>query len=445
MAGLRAATVLAGARKQVLLLEGRDRLGGRIHSLHEPGWPVLEAGAEFVHGTPPALERLRRRSGIRRIEQPDRHLHSDGRRLRPADREWEQAMALLEHLPRQPPDRSYAQLSRERGWQRLAGARVQHLARAFVEGFNAAPAGAVSAVSLGRQTAASSEIQGDRLLRLEGGYGRLVEAMVSDALRAGVTIRTGARVERLRWRAGAVTVQGRGVLDKAMPVVHARAAVLTLPLGVLKARPPARGAVRFSPELPADKLAAIERLLVGPVMRMALRFAADTPGLQTEAFTFLHVDGAAFPTFWRLPAPARQDTPTLLGWSAGPAAQRLAGRSPEQRLRAAVRSLGRGLLVSPTALLQALEGWRLFDWQDDPFTRGAYSFAPPGGAELPGQLAAPVADTLFFAGEATHTDGATGTVHGALETGDRAARLLLRAWEMPEPRPLVWTPRAVLR
>ena len=52
MAGLRAAIALAAAGRRVCLLEGRDRLGGRIDTRHQPGWPTVEAGAEFVHGRP---------------------------------------------------------------------------------------------------------------------------------------------------------------------------------------------------------------------------------------------------------------------------------------------------------------------------------------------------------------------------------------------------------
>jgi monoamine oxidase len=116
----------------------------------------------------------------------------------------------------------------------------------------------------------------------------------------------------------------------------------------------------------------------------------------------------------------------VTAWSAGPAAQHLPP-SPEARLRGALASLGRGLEVPTRALLDELRGFRLFDWQGDPFARGAYSYCPPGGLHLPETLAAPVADTLFFAGEATHTSGHTGTVHGALETGARAAAEILRA------------------
>ena len=64
----------------------------------------------------------------------------------------------------------------------------------------------------------------------------------------------------------------------------------------------------------------------------------------------------------------------------------------------------------------------MHDWSDDPFSRGAYSYIKVGGLSARAALASPVEKTLFFAGEATATDGQGGTVNGALVTGERAAR-----------------------
>ena len=71
------------------------------------------------------------------------------------------------------------------------------------------------------------------------------------------------------------------------------------------------------------------------------------------------------------------------------------------------------------------------DWKQDPWARGAYSWIPAGALEVPARLAEPVDDTLFFAGEATDTAGYRGTVHGALETGLRAAAELLASLRNP--------------
>ena len=67
------------------------------------------------------------------------------------------------------------------------------------------------------------------------------------------------------------------------------------------------------------------------------------------------------------------------------------------------------------------------DWMKDPFALGAYSYAPARMVDMPKRLAAPMSETLLFAGEATETEGEQGTVHGALASGERAAHEILAA------------------
>jgi monoamine oxidase len=80
------------------------------------------------------------------------------------------------------------------------------------------------------------------------------------------------------------------------------------------------------------------------------------------------------------------------------------------------------LFGEPALAREEFEGGMMHDWGRDPFARGAYSYVAVGGGDARAALAAPVDDTLFFAGEATSNDGQGGTVNGALETGERAAR-----------------------
>jgi monoamine oxidase len=78
----------------------------------------------------------------------------------------------------------------------------------------------------------------------------------------------------------------------------------------------------------------------------------------------------------------------------------------------------------PEAAYDAFETAYVHDWQRDPFARGAYAYVTVGGEGAPDDLARPVDDTIFFAGEATAADGEIGTVAGALASGVRAARAL---------------------
>jgi monoamine oxidase len=421
-AGLTAARGLAARGRRVLVLEARDRVGGRIDPRIEPGWPAgFEAGAEFVHGRAPAIERLVRLGRWRLREVEERHWQGDGRRLVRIDGRWKAALALLEELPQAGRDRTFDELAAAAGWRRRAGPDVRGLLRTYVEGFNAAPADRIGLQGLRLQTRAASAIDGDRLFRLPGGYGPLVDLLARRARRAGAVFRMGTEARGVRWRRGRAIVETRALLGARSSRLATRAVVVTVPLGVLRASVGA-GRLRFDPPLPRDKRRAIRALGVGQVVRALLRFRQPLQARGAQDLTFLHVPGAAFPTFWRA---ADGEDRVLVAWAGGPAARDLEGRPTGETARAALRSLARGLSRDAATLAAELEAFRVFDWQADPHARGAYSFIPVGALDAVARLAAPLADTVFFAGEATHTAGATGTVHGALDTGERVVREIL--------------------
>ena len=91
---------------------------------------------------------------------------------------------------------------------------------------------------------------------------------------------------------------------------------------------------------------------------------------------------------------------------------------------AALRSLADLLPVTMVRLRRHLVSSHMHDWIADPFSRGAYSYARVEGDDASKRLARPVEGTVFFAGEAADPEGRTGTVHGAIATGRRAAELI---------------------
>jgi monoamine oxidase len=202
---------------------------------------------------------------------------------------------------------------------------------------------------------------------------------------------------------------------------RARRAIITLPLGVLQQRSNACGAVRFAPEL-KEKAPALARVASGPVLKAVLRFRSpfweELDGAAYRGVSFFHSPRAMFPTFWTaLPARA----PLIAAWAGGPKAARLADATSSQVIRHAVRSLSSIFHGRVDVQAELRASW-FHDWQRDPYARGAYSHALVGGSDARGLLAAPLADTLFFAGEATDPGGEHGTVAGALQSGVRAAR-----------------------
>src|SRR5262249_225581 len=144
LAGLSAAKQLASAGRRVMILEARDRIGGRINSIFEPSWPIpIESGAEVIHGELPELDERVRQTGGKTYAGPDEHWRAVHGRLEPFDfaARWQPIADRLRRFS--GPDISFARFMTEYGND------VTHLdrelARSYVEGFNAADAELVSA------------------------------------------------------------------------------------------------------------------------------------------------------------------------------------------------------------------------------------------------------------------------------------------------------------
>ncbi len=431
VAGLAAAAELARTGFRVVLLEARQRLGGRICTRRRSGWrrPV-ELGAEFVHGGNDELWRLldRARIGTRRLS--DRHWRAAaGSLAKVAD--LDRAIARVTRLivPARAGDLSFGAYFR-RFPPEVAPADWA-LTRGFVEGFEAAPLGKISARSLAAETMGE-----EHQYVVPGGYDQLVASLADACSLAGVEVRTGAVVRSIRWRRGAAVVSAPGARPRASREYSARAVVISLPLGVLKARRGA-GAVRFSPEI-RRKRRRIDAMGVGDVVRMVFRFKPGPfrrllPGiLRTggrDGFGFLHSSVTPVPVWWSL-----SDQPVLVGWAGGPNAKALLALAPPARRRRGLQSLAAVLGVRARTLAAALGGWMSHDWSGDPFSRGAYSFIAAGQDRAGRELRRPMAGTLFFCGEATAEGAEVGTVHGALRSGLRAARQIRRCWDGPKGR-----------
>ena len=192
---------------------------------------------------------------------------------------------------------------------------------------------------------------------------------------------------------------------------------VTVPLSILGA-----GAIRFTPALP-EKRRAVAALGTGGVVKVILRFRRAPWRSGRRGLVLLHVPGAAVPVFWTL---APVEAPVLVGWAGGPDAARLGALREPEVLRAALASAARGLGRTRRDLEERLDAAAVIDWSKDPFARGGYAVFPVGSAGASAELARSVERTLFFAGEATAGPRA-GTVEGALESGERAAREILDA------------------
>jgi len=172
--------------------------------------------------------------------------------------------------------------------------------------------------------------------------------------------------------------------------------------------------------LPAERLAALERIGVGHVTKLILWFDRQC----WPEFTVLSTDGQVA-TWWPVPGAA---TPTLMGYVGGPAALGLAARGEAGAIATGLAEL---TALFGADMRAACLGGRLADWSRDPWSLGAYTYSPVGMGNARAILATPLAETLYFAGEATVTNGHLATVHGAIESGYRAAAEILARGAIP--------------
>jgi monoamine oxidase len=428
-AGLAAAQRLHKHKREIIVLEARDRIGGRMWTLHPKSLEVpVELGAEFVHGEAPELREIARQNRLRIVDIAENRWTSEGKKLRRLHDFWKQLDPVMGRLEEsRTPDRSFAAaLAR----QHSVSARDRALAKEYVEGFFAADTTGVSERSLAGDSASEGDEQDRRIGRVVEGYDSVL-ASLSKSIHSRV--RLGAVVHKISWRRNRVEVHVRDRRGKHDRIIRAKSAVIAIPLGVLQAGTGELGAIEFDPPLP-EKDRAAGRMAMGAVVRIALeletplwtepKFASRVAGEGFDAMSFLHATGrVAFPVWWT-PYPVR--APLLVGWRGGPGARDLARLTKREIVENAITSLAAALHSSAATIRKHLVAAHLHDWINDPFSRGVYSYVRVGGTRAPAALAKAVQGTLHFAGEHVDRQGRSGTVHGAIASGWTAADEILK-------------------
>lgn len=420
LSGLAAARVIAGAGIEVVVLEGRDRIGGRV-------WTVgaIDLGAHWIHGTEgnpitnlahelgvPTLfvggdssytggwEELDLRIGGVRVDQETKEqsitLIDEIRDAveavrRELELSGEPDISLADAIERVVEKRGLSpEMGIHLGWHMLVLARDDWAA------------GTERLSTLWWDDGYEVYGYGDSVF--PGGAGALIEKLAT-----GLDVRLGTVVRSIEYGNGHVAVRtGTGVYE-------ADAVVVTLPLGVLKS-----GAVTFAPPLPERKRQAVARLGMGNLTKVILTF--DRPFWAERQYVFGNIssDSGGAPTLivslWKT-----HRKPVLVMLVGGGLGLELEARTPDAVSDWAKQML-LGIFGAGTPLPHSVE---VTSWSQDPFSRGSYSYVALGATpEDIEALAAPVGDNLLFAGEATSRIH-WGAMHGAYVSGLReAARLL---------------------
>lgn len=400
-AGVAAGRELANRGLDVVVVEARERVGGRVWTVRDFAGTAVEGGAEFIHGVGATTWTDVRAAGLRVQPVPYRYSWLDiggSARWLPLQLVWPDtwpAFSILWALRHWKKDdisaAAFMDHKRYRGRAKeLAGLTLAaHLPGGLDEiGIMGLVADGVVTLEVGLNH------------RVVDGYDGLPRYIARE-----LDVRLGWRVAQVSWAPDSVEVRS----DDGRTIA-ARAAVCALPHGVLDA-----GDITFDPVLPPTKADAIRRIRTGPVAKVLLHFdEVFWPRRMAQV-----ASGSGPVTLYWATSFGTDGPPVLSAYATGPRARALSEAGAGLAAEIALDDLARIYPGAPTR--QLVKDVRFIDWLSDPFARGGYTFLSPGGVGARAALAAPDTGALFWCGSATVWSPVADTVEAAFNSGVQAA------------------------
>ncbi len=403
--GLLAARELSRGGRRVVILEARDRIGGRIYPLPQDEWGYgAQGGAEFMHGEAPITMTLVQEAGLTMTHPSEWWSVRDGEpkkiedsfpnepRLIEALKKVESDMTVMEFLDTYFPDDVF----------------LREFVCRWVEGYDAADPLRASTLGFREEMLHKED---SRQRNLKEGYGALIRFLRNECEKNGVKIILSTEVRGVDLTDEKVTVRCK---DDA--VYLAEKVVVTVPLPLLRT-------IQFMPALP-EKMTAAQKIGFGAVIKILMLFKyrwwTEVRENIFERLFFL-ISKEKVPTWWTQYPEMR---PVLTGWAPASKALELRGNSDEEIRDFALRSLSNIFNFPIDRLREELEGYAVINWQNDPYARGAYSYSTPESDTAIKELSKPVDGRLYFCGEALSTGSSQATVEGAFQTAIKTVSLM---------------------